>query len=87
VASPMNRGYNLGLLNYYLGKARQAEAAEHRAAGLEPENMDYLQALALQYLKQDNFIDAGRIADQMIAKHPEDRRGIEIKNFVQRNTK
>jgi tetratricopeptide (TPR) repeat protein len=79
--------YNLGLLYDYLGKTRQAVAALRRAAELEPDNMDYLQALARQYLKQGNFADAGRIADRMIARHPEDRRGPELKGFVQRNSK
>ena len=79
--------YNLGLLYDYLGKARQAEASLRRAVEIEPDNMDYLQALAQQYIKQGNFSDAGRITDQMIAKHPEDRRGSELKGFVQRNLK
>jgi Tfp pilus assembly protein PilF len=79
--------YNLGLLYDYLGKARLAEAALRRAVELEPGNMDYLQTLAQQCLKRGNFADAGRIADQMIARHPEDRKGSELKGFVQRNSK
>ena len=78
--------YNLGLLYDYLGKTRQAETALRRAVELEPDNMDYLQALALQYIKQGNFADAGKIADQMIVKHPSDSRGLEIKGFVKRNS-
>ena len=77
--------YNLGLLRVYQGKDRQAETALRRSVELEPGNMDFLQALAQQYLKRGNFADAGRIADQMIARHPEDRRGPELKDFVQRN--
>jgi Flp pilus assembly protein TadD len=44
--------YNLGLLYDYLGKSRQAETALRRAVELEPDNMDYLQALALQHNKK-----------------------------------
>lgn len=79
--------YNLGLLQGYLGKTRQAETALHRAVELEPDNMDLLQALARQYVKQGNFADAGRIADRMIARHPEDSRGLKLKVFVQQNSK
>jgi cytochrome c-type biogenesis protein CcmE len=46
--------------------------------------MDYLQALAQHYLKRGNFTAAGRIADQMIARHPEDHRGPELREFVKR---
>ena len=79
--------YNLGLLYGYLGKDRQAETVLRRAVELEPENMDYLLALAQQYLKRGNFADAGKIADQMIAKRPGYSRGLELKDFVQKNSK
>ena len=78
--------YNLGLLYDYLGKDQQAEVALSRAVELEPDNMDYLQALAQHYLKRENFAAAGKIADRMIARHPGDRRGLELKGFVQRKT-
>ncbi len=79
--------YNLGLLYDYLGKSRQAEAALRLAVELEPGNMDYLHALALQCLKRGDFTDAGKIADHMVALHPEDRRGFELKAFVRQNSK
>ena len=79
--------YNLGLLRNYLGKDRQAETALRQAVELEPENMDYLLALAQQYLKRGNFADAGKIADQMIANRPGDSRGLGLKDFVQMNSK
>ncbi len=44
-------------------------------------------ALAQHYLKRENFAAAARIADQMIASHPEDRKGSELKEFVKRKTK
>ncbi|MGE5258139.1 MAG: tetratricopeptide repeat protein [Hyphomicrobiales bacterium] len=76
--------YNLGLLYDYLRKDQQAEVALSRAVELEPDNMDYLQALAQFYLKRDNLSAAGKIADRMIARHPGDRKGIELRGFVQR---
>ncbi len=75
--------YNLGLLYDYLGKDRQAEAALCRAVELEPDNMDFLQTLAQHYLKQGALAEAGKIADQMIARHPADQRGLDLKGFVQ----
>jgi tetratricopeptide (TPR) repeat protein len=74
--------YNLGILYDYLRKDQQAEVALSRAAALEPDNMDYLQALARHYLRRGNLAAAGRIADQMSARNPEDRRGTELKEFV-----
>ena len=76
--------YNLGLLYDYLRKDQQAEAALGRAVELEPNNMDYLQALAQFYLKRENFAAAGRIADRMVARDPGDRKGLELKEYVQR---
>jgi tetratricopeptide (TPR) repeat protein len=76
--------YNLGLLYDYLRKDQQSEAALSQAVELEPNNMDYLQALAQFYLKRENFAAAGKIADRMIAHHPEDRRGQDLKGLVQR---
>jgi Tfp pilus assembly protein PilF len=76
--------YNLGALHDFLGKDQQAETAFSRAAELEPNNMDYLQALAQHYLKRGNFTAAGRISDQMLARHPEDRRGAELKEFIKK---
>jgi len=78
--------YNLGLLYDYLRKDREAEVALTRAADLEPDNMDFLQALAGLHLKRGNLAAAGRIADRMIARHPSDRRGPELKELLRRRT-
>ena len=76
--------YNLGQLYDYLRKDQQAEMALSRAADLEPSNMDYLQALAQHYLRRGNLSAAGAVADRMIAQHPENRAGAELKEFVKR---
>jgi len=78
--------YNLGILYDFLRKDQPAEVALSRAVALEPNNMDYLQALAQHYLRRGNLTAAGRIAEQMIARHPEDRKGSEVKEFVKRKT-
>jgi Tfp pilus assembly protein PilF len=76
--------FNLGLLYDHLRKGPQAEAALSRAIELEPDNMDYFQALAQYYLKRGNLSAADRIADQMTARQPEDRTGSELKEFIRR---
>ena len=76
--------YNLGVLYDFLRKDQLAEAALSRAVELEPNNMDYLQALAEHHLKRGNLAAVGRISDQMLARHPEDRRGSELKDLVKR---
>jgi tetratricopeptide (TPR) repeat protein len=79
--------YNLGLLYDTLGKDRQAETALARAVELDPDNIDYLQVLGQHYLNRGDVANAGKIADQMIARHPGDHRGVELKGFVQRSSK
>jgi Tfp pilus assembly protein PilF len=74
--------FNLGLLYDYLGKGQQAEAALSRAVALESDNLDYLQALARHYLKRGDIAAAERVADQMIAHHPEDRNALALKEFI-----
>ncbi|MBI5896753.1 MAG: hypothetical protein HZB24_12385, partial [Desulfobacterales bacterium] len=78
--------YNLALLQAYLGQDRQAEVSLRRAVALEPDNMAYLELLAQHYLKQGAWAEAGKLADQMITRHPGDSRGVALKNAVQRNS-
>ncbi len=74
--------YNLGLLLQHLKRDSEAEAALLTALEIEPDNLDYLYALADHYLKRQKLVQARRIAEQMIAKHPDKSIGYEILNFV-----
>ena len=74
--------YNLGLLLQQLKRDTEAEAALLTALEIEPDNLDYLYALADHYLKRQKLVHARRIAEQMIAKHPDKSIGYEILNFV-----
>jgi tetratricopeptide (TPR) repeat protein len=74
--------YNLGLLLQHLKRDTAAEAALLTALEIEPDNLDYLYALADHYLKRQKLVQARRIAEQMIAKHPDKSIGYEILNFV-----
>jgi len=46
--------------------------------------MDFLYAMADFYLKRNRLDDAQKIAEQMIAKHPEQRLGYDVKQFIDR---
>jgi tetratricopeptide (TPR) repeat protein len=74
--------YNLGLLLQHLKRDTAAEAALLTALEIEPDNLDYLYALADHYLKRQKLVQARRIAEQMIAKHPDKSIGYEVLNFV-----
>jgi tetratricopeptide (TPR) repeat protein len=74
--------YNLGLLLQHLKRDSEAEAALLTSLEIEPDNLDYLYALADHYLKRQKLVQARRIAEQMIARHPDKSIGFEILNFV-----
>ena len=74
--------YNLGLLLQIVRRDAEAEAALLAALEIEPDNLDYLYALADHYLKRQKFTHARQIAEQMIVKHPDNSIGREILNFI-----
>jgi tetratricopeptide (TPR) repeat protein len=75
--------YNLGLLLEYLGKDLEAEAALQNAVEIEPENMDFLTALAEFYLKRQHYGQAKSLAQRMVAVNPANPVGAQILNFVE----
>jgi len=76
--------YNLGLLLDYLGRDLQAESALQRALELEPDNMEYLNAIAQYYLKREMYQEAKRIAEQIISRHPSNRLGPQLLDIINR---
>jgi Tfp pilus assembly protein PilF len=76
--------YNFGLLLQSLQQDAQAENSLLRALTLEPENLDYLYALADFYIKRRRFEDARDIAKQMIARHPSDPLGPNLLSFIKK---
>jgi Tfp pilus assembly protein PilF len=76
--------YNLGLLLQSLKRDSQAEAALEKAWSLEPSNMDYLYALADFYIKRDRLADAKKMAERMVAAHPDQRMGRELLEAIER---
>jgi tetratricopeptide (TPR) repeat protein len=78
--------YNLGLLFQRLNRDAEAEAALLTAAGIDPDNLDYLYALADYYLKRQKFNQARLIAKQMILRHPNNPIGRDILNYIDQQT-
>ena len=77
--------YNLGLLLQHLKRDSDAEASLLRAKELEPDNLDYLYALADFYLKRKKLRKARSIAEEMKARHPSQRIGHDIFNLIEKN--
>jgi tetratricopeptide (TPR) repeat protein len=74
--------YNLGLLRQRTGSFPGAEAALLRALELEPDNLDYLYALADHYIKRGYFSKARPIADRMIAADPDHPAARNLKSYI-----
>ncbi len=77
--------YNLGLLLQHLKQDSDAEASLLKAQELEPDNLDYLYALADFYLKRNRLQKAKKVAEQMISKHPAHPIGHDILNLIEKN--
>ncbi len=76
--------YNLGLLLQHLKRDSEAEVALARAMTLEPDNMDYLYALADYYVKRSKFREAKPIAEKMVASHPAMQVGHNLLSIINR---
>lgn len=63
--------YNLGLVLQILERTPEAEAALLAALEREPDNPEYLYALADHYLKRRELAKARNLAERMVAEHPE----------------
>ena len=74
--------YNLGLLLQYLKKDIKAELALRRALQIEPDNIDFLYALADFYLKRNRLDEAKKIAERMVEQHPQSGLGHRILDFI-----
>jgi len=77
--------YNLGLLLQYLKKDSDAETSLLKARELEPDNLDYLYALADFYLKRKKLQQARDIAEEMVARHPTQRIGHDILHLIEKD--
>ncbi len=76
--------YNHGLLLQQLGRLEEAEVELARALVLDPHNLELQYALADHYLRRGRPADALDIADRMIADHPEERIGRDLRSAAER---
>jgi tetratricopeptide (TPR) repeat protein len=76
--------YNLGLLLQQQGRLDDAERRLAQALELEPVNLNYLFALADHYLRRGRLDEARALADRMIAAHPDQPVGHEIRRALDR---
>jgi tetratricopeptide (TPR) repeat protein len=76
--------YNLGLLLQQMKRDMEAEAALLGALEIEPDNLDYLYAVADHYLKSGKLIKARDFAERMIEKHPGNPIGRDMLNYIEK---
>jgi len=75
--------YNVGLIHQHLGHMAEAETALVAIVEIEPENFEYLYALADHYVKRGEFRKALPVAEQMISTRPDEKVGHDLKAFIQ----
>ena len=71
--------YNYGLAAQSLGRLEEAERALSRALALEPENPDFLLALADHFLRREMPTRALEMADRLLEVAPGHPRGQRLK--------
>ena len=74
--------YNLGLLQASLGQNDEAEGALFKALELEPDNPDYLFALADFYLKRNRPQRAKIYAELLVEKYPQNPIGYQLLQVI-----
>ena len=76
--------YNLGLALQATGRIDEAGKALRAAVEIEPENLDYLYGLADHYGRSGNLRAAISVAERMIATHPENPIGRDLRAQLER---
>ena len=74
--------YNLGLLLQFINMDKEVGVSLLNALSLNPENMDFLYALAGHYFKQRLLNNAMSVAKEIIRIYPENRAGYDILNYA-----
>ena len=78
--------YNLGQLLDFLRRYNEAEIALKKTVELEPQNMNYLQAMASFYIKRKKLAQAKDIALLIIKIDPANPFGQQLLNFIKKNS-
>ena len=74
--------YNSGLMLQYLGRNDEAEKELLKALTTEPNNFDFLYALADHYVKLGKFVKAKEIALKLKGLYPSNSIGNDILKFI-----
>ena len=74
--------YNLGLIHQFLGNNAKAETNLKKCLALEPENFDFLLALADHYLKTGNYANARPVAEKLRQLYPQNSTGQDLINAI-----
>ncbi len=75
--------YNTGLMLQYLGRMDEAEKEMLKALNNEPDNFDFLFALADHYVKLNEFVKAKRVAQRLKKLFPSNDIGDQLLNFIE----
>ena len=74
--------YNTGLMLQYLGRNKEAETELLKAIKIEPNNFDFLYALADHYIKSGQNKKALNIGEKLQRLFPENQMGKNIVNYI-----
>lgn len=75
--------YNYGLLLAQLGNDAEAELTLVKALEIEPQSVDYLYALIDFYYRRGRQVEALALTELLIAAHPQNRLGHDIKAVIE----
>jgi tetratricopeptide (TPR) repeat protein len=76
--------YNYGLALQSVGRLPEAQAAMVKALDVEPDDFDFLYALADHYVNRGEWRRALSIADRMTVAQPGNRLGADIRALAER---
>ncbi len=75
--------FQLGRIEAAAGRETEAEAALQRALEIEPDNLGYRYGLASLYVSRGDYGRALEVAEQIIATHPDDETGWQVKIYIE----
>ena len=75
--------YNYGLALQSLGRMSAAESALERAVEIEPDNLDFLQALGDHYARREHWQQALDVAERILMTHPESPSGPALRSLAE----
>ena len=84
VSPPAVEHYESAMASYSIGRFAEGVELLVRALEIEPESFDFQYGLVDHYIKNGQLPEAGRLAEQMVATHPDNPVGRQMLNFINR---